>query len=109
LHHRAAQAQMITGFYPSLDERWGSGHRLQLREHRVELRKIGHEGIFSADRLSDPIGSDLAVVDASGNPIAVTPRLTEVCLHEPERLIAHIETGKNPSEFILALVAGPMP
>ena len=28
LHHRAPQAQMTKGFFPSLDETWGSGHLL---------------------------------------------------------------------------------
>ena|SRR5947209_1864908 len=36
LHHRAIAAQMIKGFYQSLDERWGSGQRrLRTREGKV--------------------------------------------------------------------------
>src|SRR3954447_22333103 len=41
LHHRAITAQMIKGFYPSLDERRGSGQYASMLEGGVAGMKIG--------------------------------------------------------------------
>jgi hypothetical protein len=67
--------------------------RLQFGDHRFEFGQIGGERVLGANRLPDPVRADLAVVDASGDPVIVCTHLTEVGLHEVQRLIAHVEAG----------------
>ena len=84
--------------------------RLKFDDHGVEVGEVGGERVFGADGFADPVGANLAVVDASRDPIVIASGLAEIGLHEVERLVAHVEAGvRAQSEFILALVAGPMP
>jgi hypothetical protein len=42
----------------------------------------------------NPVGSDLAIIDPSRDPVIVRAGVAEICLHELERLVTHVQTGE---------------
>ena len=67
--------------------------RLQFGDHGFEFGEVFGERGLGADRFPDPVGADLAVVDASGYQVVVRAGFAEVGLHEFRRLVAHVEAG----------------
>src|SRR5882757_2485860 len=51
------------------------------------------ECILGADRFSDSVSSNLAVVDAARYPVVMASGLAEIGLHEFDRLVAQVEAG----------------
>src|SRR5258708_4078588 len=81
--------------------------RLKFGNHHLEFGEVDEERVLGADGLPDPIGPDLAVIDAPGDPVVVRARLAEIGLHELERLVAHVKPGVEPER--IHLCAGRRP
>ena len=69
--------------------------RLQLRSHLFQRGEVGREGILRTDRLTDAIGPNRSLINATGDSVVVSPGLSEMRLQEFEGLIPNILTGSN--------------